>query len=54
MAFTQYVLNRGFCPFYNITHESISNTHGNGTTINYTALGTQMLGFAIFRDQILQ
>ena len=54
MAFTHYVLNRGFCPFYYITHESISKTGDKGTTINYTALGTQMLGFAIFRDQKLQ
>ena len=42
MPYTKYVLNRGFCPFYFITHESICITHGNGTTISYTAIGTQI------------
>ena len=48
MPYTKYVLNRGFCPCYFITHESIFITHDNGTTITYTVLETQINRFHNF------
>ena len=53
MPYTKYVLNRGFCPFYFITHEIIFLNHGNGTTITYTALGTKMNRFHNFYKSFL-
>ena len=41
----------GFVPFLYFTHESISKTCDKGITNTYTALGTQILGFANFRYQ---
>ena len=38
MAYTKYVLNRGFCTFYYFTCEGICKTGDNGATITYTAI----------------